>query len=211
MLKKNKKMGDVEWGKQSLILTLLIGNLLFILCMSIAAQGGWEQPNPIEQPHGSWQTPTTIQQPKGPWQTPSAIQVPKGIQAIKQESSRCQRRIEVGADALFDFNQSGLRPDANQTLDAVGPLIKEYGKHPLEIDGHTDAIGSFSYNQQLSEARAQTVRNWLVVRGVVLPTTPVKGYGKTRPIAPNTNPDGSDNPQGRQKNRRVEVVIETCR
>ncbi len=139
------------------------------------------------------------------------LQVPKGIEAIKQESSHCQSRIAVGADALFDFNQSNLRTDATQTLEALGPVIRNYGTHPIEIDGHTDAIGSLSYNRQLSEARAKTVKDWLVTHRYISAFAPITGYGKTRPISPNTNPDGSDNPIGRQKNRRVEILIDTCK
>jgi integral membrane sensor domain MASE1 len=81
----------------------------------------------------------------------------------------------------------------------------------IEIDGHTDAIGSLSYNRQLSEARAKTVKDWLVTREYISASTPITGYGKIRPISPNTNPDGSDNPIGRQKNRRVEILIDACK
>lgn len=186
-------------------------SLPLVVGVAVAAQAGWQQPSGIEQPRGKWQVPGEIQQPKGPWHTPGAIQVPKGIQAIKQVSSHCQSRIEVGADALFDFNKSNLRSDAKQTLEVLGSAIRRYGAHPLEIDGHTDAIGSPSYNQQLSEERARNVKDWLVKHGYVPVSTPIKGYGKTRPIAPNTNPNGSDNPAGRQKNRRVEIVIDTCK
>jgi outer membrane protein OmpA-like peptidoglycan-associated protein len=63
----------------------------------------------------------------------------------------------------------------------------------------------------LSEQRAATVRDWLAAHGYVPASTPIKGYGKADPVAPNTKPDGSDDPQGRQKNRRVEVVIQTCK
>jgi outer membrane protein OmpA-like peptidoglycan-associated protein len=61
--------------------------------------------------------------------------------------------------------------------------------------------------------RAETVRGWLDAHGFLagLPKVDVKGYGKTRPVAPNKKPDGSDDPAGRQKNRRVEVVADTCR
>jgi outer membrane protein OmpA-like peptidoglycan-associated protein len=189
--------------------TAFIGLVLF-LSKTVAVRSGW-QPGQIEQPHGKWQVPGQIQQPKGPWQTPGAIQVPKGMRAIKQQSSHCQSRIAVGVDALFDFNKSSLRTDATQTLEALGPLIHKYGTHPLKIDGHTDSIGSLSYNQQLSEARAKTVKYWLMTRDYISASTPIAGYGKTRPIAPNTNRDGSDNPIGRQKNRRVEIVIDTCK
>ncbi len=77
--------------KRCILITLSL-----LLGVAVAVQGGWQQPGKIEQPHGKWQAPGEIQQPKGPWQTPGAIQVPKGIQAIKQESSHCQSRIEVG-------------------------------------------------------------------------------------------------------------------
>jgi outer membrane protein OmpA-like peptidoglycan-associated protein len=196
----------VVWHWKSALISLT-----FLFGLAAAAQSGWQQAGEVEQPHGTWQVPSQIQQPKEPWQTPGVIQVPKGIEAIKQESSHCQSRIAVRADALFDFNKSNLRPDASQTLEALGPVIRKYGTHPLEIDGHTDAIGSLAYNQQLSEARAQTVKDWLVRHGYVPASTPIKGYGKSRPIAPNTNPNGSDNPAGRQKNRRVEIVIDTCK
>jgi outer membrane protein OmpA-like peptidoglycan-associated protein len=188
---------------------VLVG-LMFLLGIAAAAQSGWQQPGNIEQPHGTWQVPGPIQQPNGPWQKPGAIQVPKGIQAIKQESLPCESRISVGADALFDFDRSGLRSDATETLEKLGPIIRRFGTHPIEIDGHTDGIGSLSYNQQLSEARAETVKTWLVRQDFIPVSTPIKGYGKTRPIAPNKNPDGSDNPVGRQRNRRVEILIKTC-
>ncbi|MBV8360148.1 MAG: OmpA family protein [Deltaproteobacteria bacterium] len=189
----------------------MLTGITFLLGMTAAAQSGWQQPGEIEQPHGTWQVPGQIQQPKGPWQKPGTLQVPKGIQAIKQESLSCEGRISVGADALFDFNRSDLRSDASETLEKLGPMIRKFGTHPIEIDGHTDAIGSLSYNQQLSEARAETVKAWLVKRDLIPVSTPIKGYGKTHPIAPNTNPDGSDNPRGRQRNRRVEIVINTCK
>jgi outer membrane protein OmpA-like peptidoglycan-associated protein len=189
----------------------LLTEITFLLGMMAAAQGGWQQPGDVEQPPGTWQVPGQIQHPQGPWQKPGAIQVPKGIQAIKQESLPCESRISVGADALFDFNRSELRSDATETLEQLGPVIRSFGTHPIEIDGHTDGIGSLSYNQQLSEARAETVKAWLVKRDFIPISTPIKGYGKTRPIAPNRSPDGSDNPLGRQRNRRVEIIINTCK
>lgn len=172
-----------------------------------AAQGGAGQ---IQQPKGQWQKPGEIQQPKGTWQTPGQIQVPKGIQAIKAQEAKCEQRLAVVADALFAFDKSTLSPDAEQTLAALGPMIARQGKHPVRIEGHTDAIGADSYNQALSERRAEAVRGWLAGHHFVPESTPVKGYGKSHPIAPNKRPDGSDDPEGRQKNRRVEVVIDTC-
>lgn len=157
-----------------------------------------------------WQVPGEIQQPKGPWQKPGEIQVPKGIQAVKREDVGCQHRLDVVADALFAFNKSELSSDAEQTLSALGPEITKLGNHPATIEGYTDSIGSADYNQRLSERRADSVKEWLVSHKFVPESIATKGYGKTQPVAPNTNPDGSDNPEGRQKNRRVEVVVDAC-
>jgi outer membrane protein OmpA-like peptidoglycan-associated protein len=78
------------------------------------------------------------------------------------------------------------------------------------IEGHTDGKGSDGYNQGLSERRAAAVRNALVSQGSLDRQLIIHGFGKSRPIAPNQQADGSDDPAGRQKNRRVEVVINTC-
>jgi outer membrane protein OmpA-like peptidoglycan-associated protein len=172
--------------------------------------GTWQKPGEIQQPKGTWQKPGEIQQPKGTWQKPGEIQVPKGIQAIQAHESGCEQRLTTVADALFEFDKATLGADAEQTLAVLGPQIAQRGEHPIVIEGHTDSIGSDAHNQRLSEQRAAAVRAWLAAHRFVPASTPIKAYGKTRPVAPNTNPDGSDNPAGRQKNRRVEVVIKTC-
>jgi outer membrane protein OmpA-like peptidoglycan-associated protein len=150
-------------------------------------------------------------QKPGEIQKAGEIQVPRGIQAVRVvESERCERRLSVGADALFAFDQSTLSPEAEETLVVLLPEIEKAGKHPVSIEGHTDAKGSDAYNDTLSEKRAQTVKQWLVARNAVPSSTKVIAYGEKKPIAPNAKPDGSDDPEGRQKNRRVEVVIDTC-
>jgi outer membrane protein OmpA-like peptidoglycan-associated protein len=147
----------------------------------------------------------------GEIQKPGEIQQPKGIQAIKVEGATCERRFTVGADVLFAFDKWTLTPDAEETLVALGPILQKEGRHPARIEGHTDAIGSDEYNQRLSAQRAHAVQEWLVAHMYLPASTAIQGYGKKRPVAPNTNADGSDNPAGRQKNRRVEVVLDTCR
>jgi outer membrane protein OmpA-like peptidoglycan-associated protein len=176
-------------------------------------KGPWRVPGEIRQPKGTWQKPGEIQEPKGTLQKPGEIQVPKGIEAVQVRvapANRCEQRLSVVGDALFDFNKSSLRPEAEETLAAAGPEIAKLGGKPSWIEGHTDAIGSDAYNFKLSEARATTVRQWLAAHGMVPAATPIKGYGKTKPVAPNTTADGKDDPEGRQKNRRVEVVFDTC-
>lgn len=165
----------------------------------------------IQKPKDNWQTPGEIQQPKGTWQQPGEIQVPKGIQAIRTEDAKCTRRFVVGADALFEFDKDTLTPDAEETLKALVPLLAKAGKHPASIEGHTDARGADDYNQTLSEKRARTVKDWLAAKGAVAAATAIRGWGERKPVAPNAKPDGSDDPQGRQKNRRVEVILDLCK
>ena len=170
----------------------------------------------IQKPKDTWQQPKELQKPRDTWQQPGEIQVPKGIQAIRTEDERCTKRFLVGSDALFEFDQATLTPDAEETLGALVPLLAEAakgGKHPASpaiIEGHTDAKGSDDYNQTLSEKRARTVKDWLVAKGALPATTATQGWGEGKPVAPNAKPDGSDDPAGRQKNRRVVVVLDLC-
>lgn len=158
--------------------------------------------------NGKWQQPGEIQQPKGAWQVPGEIQKPGAIQRVKEQ---CSTRLEIGSDALFPFNQADLTPQAETGLQQLGAMIVKEGKHNLTVEGYTDSIGTAAYNQELSEKRARAVANWLILHSLVAEAAvKVQGYGKNKPVAPNTKPDGSDNPEGRQKNRRVEVVINTC-
>ncbi|HTO88206.1 MAG TPA: OmpA family protein [Thermoanaerobaculia bacterium] len=116
--------------------------------------------------------------------------------------------IELSADVLFDFDSATLRPAASGKLAEVAAVLKEYPKSPVSIEGHTDGKGTESYNQALSERRADSVKKWLVDSGGIVPSRiATRGWGKTKPVAPNTKPDGSDDPQGRQKNRRVEITV----
>ena len=87
-------------------------------------------------------------------------------------------------------------------------MLKTYPKATAWIEGHTDGKGDDNYNEKLSERRAASVRNWLAFHGVRTAMT-TRGWGKSKPVAPNTKPDGSDDPEGRQKNRRVEITVKT--
>ncbi len=131
---------------------------------------------------------------------------PKAVEVI---TSKCEERLRVGADFLFDFDRADVRPEAGDALAEVARHIAAARKAVM-IEGHTDGKGSDSYNQSLSERRAAAVRTALVSRGSPDRRLNIQGFGKSRPIAPNQQADGSDDPAGRQKNRRVEVVINTC-
>jgi len=118
--------------------------------------------------------------------------------------------IDVPADVLFDFDKHELRPEAVGQLSKIGALIGEHKGAPIEVTGHTDGRGSDAHNVPLSLRRANSVKAWLVANGRV-PAEQITtfGFGKVKPIAPNTKPDGSDDPDGRQKNRRVQILIRT--
>jgi outer membrane protein OmpA-like peptidoglycan-associated protein len=117
-------------------------------------------------------------------------------------------KINLAADVLFDFDKWDLRPEAGPALEKVVAVLQAYPKAAVLIEGHTDGKGNDQYNQKLSERRADSVRSWLAGHGVGAAMT-VRGWGKSRPVAPNTKPNGADDPEGRQKNRRVEITVRT--
>ena len=149
------------YRRVSLVLALTLPAAIAVVTSPTAGAAPFE----IRQPSGPWQTPGDIRQPTGPWQTPGDIQIPKGIQAVRTEDAACVRRVSLVADALFDFDKSTLRSDAVETLAAAGPEIAKAGKHKVTVTGHTDAIGTDTYNDALSTARARTVRDWLSAKG----------------------------------------------
>ena len=130
-------------------------------------------------------------------------------QDLQVKETATEIRIELAADVLFDFDKATIKPEAASALHNVAAIIQDKGQgRAVRIDGHTDAKGGDAYNQSLSERRAASVKQWLADReglGKIRVTT--QGYGAKKPVAPNTRPDGSDDPEGRQKNRRVEIVL----
>ena len=112
--------------------------------------------------------------------------------------------IALDSEVLFDVNKYDVRvhPEAEEVLKNLAIVLKEMDVKNFEIDGHTDSDGSDEYNQVLSEKRANSVKNFLVSQGVTAEIT-TKGYGESKPIASN------DTAEGKQKNRRVEIIIPT--
>ena len=86
-------------------------------------------------------------------------------------------------------------------------MIGSYSKATVLIEGYTDAKGSDSYNAKLSDRRAVSVKNWFSKHGAAANSMRTHGWGAAKPVAPNKKPDGSDDPEARQKNRRVEITI----
>ena len=105
------------------------------------------------------------------------------------------------SDVLFDFNKYTLRPEAREKLAKISGIILSHPGLKLEVDGYTDSIGTDEYNMKLSEQRAGAVRDYLTGQGLTGDNVTALGFGKDNPVASN------DNAAGRQKNRRVEMVV----
>lgn len=118
------------------------------------------------------------------------------------EAQQTERGLLVTlGDVLFAFNKADLSAQAAPRLDKLANFLKQFPDRKLLIEGYTDSVGGDTYNQQLSERRAQAVRDALVQRGVDTSRITAKGYGKLHPVADNASPEG------RAMNRRVEIVI----
>ena len=116
--------------------------------------------------------------------------------------------IQLAADVLFDFDKADIKPIALDTLTKVAKVLNSMGNSPATVEGHTDGKGAADYNQKLSDRRANSVKEWLAKQGgVSAARLSAMGYGMTRPAVSNTKPDGSDDPDGRQKNRRVDIRV----
>jgi outer membrane protein OmpA-like peptidoglycan-associated protein len=126
------------------------------------------------------------------------------VSAIMETRKGARGLVAALSGVNFETNKAMLKPMAREKLSKLtGVLLGFPGEYKLEIEGHTDSTGSDAYNQQLSLARAESVRNFLVEQGIPADRIPsTQGFGRTKPIAPN------DTRANREKNRRVDIVIE---
>ena len=130
------------------------------------------------------------------------------LEALDAKVTDREIRIDLSADVLFDFDKADLKPAADGDLGKVAEVARANPGTPIDVAGHTDAKGADAYNQRLSERRAEAVKTWLVEKGgVEAGRIRTRGWGETRPIVPNETPGGADDPEGRQRNRRVEITI----
>ena len=121
--------------------------------------------------------------------------------AILQTRDTARGLIVNMSDVLFDTAKSSLRPLAREKLAKVAGIVSGHPGLRLDVEGHTDSVGGDDYNQQLSEQRGESVRAYLTDQGMAAGSVTAKGFGKTQPVASN------DTAEGRQLNRRVELVI----
>lgn len=136
-------------------------------------------------------------------------------QASQQETEKLRRELDdmnakqtregvvlTLRDVLFDLDESTLKPGGRDELDRLAEFLAEYENRDVRIQGHTDSTGDSDYNQALSEARAEAVKDYLVSQGIDADRIVTVGHGEAMPLASNNTPGG------RQINRRVEIVIE---
>jgi peptidoglycan-associated lipoprotein len=116
-------------------------------------------------------------------------------------------KIFVMENIYYDFNKYDIRPDAALELDKLVQILTDNPEIKIELSSHTDSVDTEEYNLWLSQKRAEAAVTYIVKHGIAPDRVIAKGYGESKPIARNTNPDGSDNPAGRQKNRRTEFKI----
>jgi peptidoglycan-associated lipoprotein len=107
----------------------------------------------------------------------------------------------------FKFDKSDIEPEAAVELDKLYELLEDNPEIKIELGSHTDSVDDEDYNQKLSQRRAQSTVNYLIKKGIGADRLVAKGYGESKPIARNTNPDGTDNKAGRDRNRRTEFKI----
>ncbi len=129
------------------------------------------------------------------------VRLMKQFNAILQTRDTARGLIVNMSDVLFDTDKHSLRPLAREKLAKVAGIVSGHPGLKLDVEGHTDSVGTDDYNQKLSDQRASSVRDYLTKEGIPAGSVTTKGFGKTQPVASN------DTAKGRQENRRVELVV----
>jgi outer membrane protein OmpA-like peptidoglycan-associated protein len=123
------------------------------------------------------------------------------LSMILQTRDSARGLIVNMSDVLFDTGSFTLKPGAREKLAKISGILLAYPGLKVQVEGHTDSVGTEEYNQRLSEQRAQSVREYLVNQQVSAEAVTAFGFGESKPVA------GNDTPEGRQQNRRVELVV----
>jgi len=132
----------------------------------------------------------------------SSDRCPDTPRGVAVDSSGCTQKGSITLEGVgFEVNSADLTPESRPVLERVAADLKKYPQLRVELEGHTDSSGSDQYNLQLSQRRAQSVRDYLVSLGVAARQVEARGYGETKPIASN------DTPEGRARNRRVMMSV----
>ena len=148
-----------------------------------------------------------------PFWTPEKDVAECGAVVVAPAPPQCEK-ITLGTDTLFAFDRYDLKPTGQARLTQLASDINRAERvSTIKVVGHTDSKGTDAYNMRLGQRRADTVAGYLVSRNVPGGKIAASSMGESQPVAPNTLPNGRDNPEGRAQNRRVEIttITETCR
>lgn len=148
-------------------------------------------------------------------QTAQTVENRKMVKAVTEmelEVKETDRGVEILFPdvLLFDYDSDRLKSEAKTKMHKIAAVVNDPGveSRTIAVEGHTDSKGSDAYNMDLSIRRSHSIERALVFSGVRKERMVVKGLGESKPIAPNAKPDGTDDPEGRARNRRVEIIIE---
>lgn len=137
-----------------------------------------------------------------------SIEISQALKDLGARQIGTEIQISLSGDILFDFDKWDIKKRAETTLLKLAKAIEKLRKKKVIIEGYTDSKGSENYNLKLSQKRAESVKGWFISKGGLSEIEfKTKGFGESKPVAPNTKADGSDNPEGRTRNRRVEIRI----
>jgi len=141
----------------------------------------------------------------------------KNAVAVEGDSARlnldvCLKPFKVDKpialkNILYDFDKATLRPESMVALDTLVSILHDNPKIRIELSSHTDSVGGDAYNLKLSQDRAQSCVDYILSKGISKDRIYAMGYGKRKPVAPNSLPGGKDNPAGRQLNRRTDFKV----
>jgi peptidoglycan-associated lipoprotein len=120
---------------------------------------------------------------------------------------KAKNALFVLKNIYFAYDKADINQESAKELDKLVDILNDNLDIKIEMGSHTDSVASDSYNIELSQRRAESTVNYLIRKGIAAERLTAKGYGESKPIARNSNPDGTDNPDGRQKNRRTEFRI----
>ncbi|MFH1321478.1 MAG: OmpA family protein [Bacteroidota bacterium] len=160
----------------------------------------------VEEPVESTESIESVE-PIEPTETVEIVEPVETVESTETVETDKEILESDFGDILFNFDRSTIKQESYPILRKLIKILNEYPDVKVEISGHTDHIGPASYNQKLSERRGLAVVDYLIKQGINKERLISKGYGESRPTAPNVNPDGSDNPKGRALNRRTELSI----
>ena len=183
---------------------------LLLLPLAVAACSKSEEPQqPVSAGPAAQSAPVAIAPAAAPQNSSAPVSIDKLPTALptRRGSSATTMIVDLPSDVLFAYDSAKLAPNADAALTRTARIIAEGGPGPIGITGYTDGKGEDAYNLDLSERRARAVADWLKQHGIAASRIAARGRGKADPVAPNTKLDGSDDPVGRARNRRVEISV----